>query len=281
MVKTSNVFESLYLKEGSLPSNMKIPNLNSPYYLINGDILEWKGITSPVYSPIYVQGKKEPIEIGRIPMLTQKEALDALDAAVKAYNNGQGEWPLSSAKNRIFYMTKFLNRLNENKDQIIDLLMWEICKTLPDAQKEVDRTVKYIIDTINALKDLENKESTFTEDSGIIAQIRRAPYGVVVCLGPFNYPFNETYTTLIPALIMGNTVVMKLPKFGALCHMPTLAMFKDVFPPGVINIISGSGREILPPIMASGKIDVFAFIGSSKAADELQKAHPKPHRHRV
>lgn len=46
---------------------------------------------------------------------------------------------------------------------------------------------------------------------GIVAQIRRAPYGVVVCVGPFNYPFNETYTTLIPAIIMGNCVVMKLP----------------------------------------------------------------------
>ena len=281
MSETSNFFESLYLKEGSLPSGMKAPYLNSPYYLINGEMLEWKDATSPVHSPIYFQGKKNPIEIGRIPMLTKKEALEALDAAVKAYDNGRGEWPLSSAKTRIYYMIKYLNSLKANKDKIIELLMWEICKTLPDAQKEVDRTINYINDTINALKDLENKESTFTEDSGVIAQIRRAPYGVVVCLGPFNNPFNETYTTLIPALIMGNTVVMKLPKFGALCHMPTLSMFKEIFPPGVINIISGSGHEILPPIMASGKIDVFAFIGTSKAADDLQKAHPKPHRLRV
>lgn len=49
---------------------------------------------------------------------------------------------------------------------------------------------------------------------GVVAQIRRAPLGVVLCSGPFNYPFNETYTTLIPAMIMGNTVVMKLP----VCH---------------------------------------------------------------
>ena len=42
-------------------------------------------------------------------------------------------------------------------------------------------------------------------------QVRRAPLGVMLNLGPFNYPFNETYTTLIPAILMGNSVVMKLP----------------------------------------------------------------------
>ncbi len=63
-----------------------------------------------------------------------------------------------------------------------------------------------------ALKDSENKDSTFHTDGGVVAQIRRAPIGVVLCCGPFNYPFNETYTTLIPALIMGNSVIMKLPR---------------------------------------------------------------------
>ena len=56
MSTMSNFFESLYFKEGSLPPNMNIPYLNSPYYLIIGEILEWYGTTSPVYSPIYIQG---------------------------------------------------------------------------------------------------------------------------------------------------------------------------------------------------------------------------------
>ena len=67
-------------------------------------------------------------------------------------------------------------------------------------------------------------------------QIRRAPLGVILCLGPFNYPLNETYTLAIPGLIMGNTLVMKLPRVGVLCHMPTLAAFQACFPPGVVNM---------------------------------------------
>lgn len=89
--------------------------------------------------------------------------------------------------------------------------MWEICKNTAAAASEFDRTIKYVEDTIVELKKIENSASTFTSTGGVVAQIRRAPLGVVLCSGPFNYPFNETYTTLIPSLIMGNTVVMKLP----------------------------------------------------------------------
>jgi glyceraldehyde-3-phosphate dehydrogenase (NADP+) len=63
--------------------------------------------------------------------------------------------------------------------------------------------------------------------------------------------------------------------------MPTLAAFQQCFPPGVVNIISGSGREMMQPIMASGLLDCLGFIGTNSAADALQKAHPAPHRLRV
>jgi glyceraldehyde-3-phosphate dehydrogenase (NADP+) len=83
---------------------------------------------------------------------------------------------------------------------------------------------------------------------------------------------------LIPALIMGNAVVFKPPRIGVLLHRPLLEAFRDSFPAGVVNTVYGRGSVTAPPMMASGKIDVFAFIGSSRAADSLKKAHPKPHR---
>ncbi len=100
-----------------------------------------------------------------------------------------------------------------------------------------------------ALKKLDNDGSSFELCAGVMAHIRRAPLGVILVLGPFNYPLNETYTLAIPGLIMGNTLVMKLPRTGVLCHMPTLAAFQKCFPPGVVNIIAGSGREMMSPIM--------------------------------
>lgn len=90
--------------------------------------------------------------------------------------------------------------------------------------------------------------------------------------------FLELYTTLIPALIMGNTVVCKPAKFGILIHKPLLEAYRDCFPPGVFNMVYGDGAQVVGPLMTSGKVDVLAFIGSSRVADILKKQHPKPHR---
>jgi glyceraldehyde-3-phosphate dehydrogenase (NADP+) len=97
--------------------------------------------------------------------------VSALDAAVKAYQNGRGEWPRKTTLQRIQALQKFIDGLRKCRDQIVDLVMWEICKTKEDAQKEVDRTIVYCQDTIQALKGLENKDSTFVTDSGITAQV--------------------------------------------------------------------------------------------------------------
>jgi glyceraldehyde-3-phosphate dehydrogenase (NADP+) len=168
--------------------------------------------------------------------------------------------------------------MQEQREEVVKLLMWEIGKTLPDAEKEFDRTVDYIRDTIDALKDLDRLSSRFVIEQGVIGQIRRAPLGVVLCMGPFNYPLNETFTTLIPALIMGNTVIFKPPKLGVLLHQPLLGAFRDSFPRGVVNTVYGEGQKVIGPLMKSGRIDVLAFIGSSRVADILKHQHPKPHR---
>jgi glyceraldehyde-3-phosphate dehydrogenase (NADP+) len=77
---------------------------------------------------------------------------------------------------------------------------------------------------------------------------------------------------------MGNTVVFKPAKYGVLLIKPLLEAFRDSFPAGVINIIYGKGRETVGALMESGKVDVFAFIGTNKGANDLKRLHPKPHR---
>ena len=97
-------------------------------------------------------------------------------------------------------------------------------------------------------------------------------------MGPFNYPLNETFTTLIPALLMGNTIVSKLPRFGQLVHLPLLPAFRDAFPRGAVNVIQGDGATVIGPIMESGDVDCLAFIGTSRVANILKRQHPRPNR---
>ena len=249
-------------------------------YLCDGVIKEWTGPQQDVLSPIceMIGGIVRQKLIGSYPLLTKVQALETLDAACQAYDHGRGTWPTMSVEDRIKHVESFADRMQEQREIVVKLLMWEIGKTLPDAEKEFDRTADYIRDTINALKDLDRQSSKFVIEQGIIAQIRRAPLGVVLCRGPYNYPLNETFTTMIPALIMGNTVIFKPTKPGVLLHQPLLEAFRDSFPRGVVNTVYGEGQKVIGTLMESGKIDALAFIGSSKVADTLKHQHPKPHR---
>jgi len=250
-------------------------------WLCNGEIRTWDGPTEDVVSPICVDrggAGPEPVVLGRIAALDGAAALDALAAARTAWDHGRGAWPTMRVGERIERMQSFTGAMRAVRDDLVHLLMWEIAKTRAAAETEVDRTVDYITDTIEALKELDRAAGRFTVTGGYVGQIRRSPLGVVLCMGPFNYPLNETFTTLIPALIMGHTVVSKLPRFGQLVHLPLLAGFRDAFPPGAVNVISGDGATLTGPIMASGDVDCLAFIGSSRVANLLKRAHPRPNR---
>ena len=276
--------DHLITEKAAIPAEFALKELiNQTTYLSNGEMVEWKGDTHEVYSPICIKTEKgiERIKIGSYPICTQKEAMIALEAASAAYNEGRGEWPTMSVAQRIHCVEQFIKKMLEQKELVVKLIMWEIGKTYSDSEKEFDRTVEYIYATIDALKDVDRDSSRFTIEQGIAAQIRRSPLGVVLCMGPFNYPLNETFTTLIPAIIMGNTLLFKPPKHGTLLHYPLLEAFKSCFPKGVVNTIYGRGNAIVPALMESGKINVLTLIGSSKVANQLKKLHPKVNRLRA
>jgi aldehyde dehydrogenase (NAD+) len=253
--------------------------------LIGGRLVDWDGPCKTVLSPVCTRETPEAeprqVEIGSYPVMGEAESDAALDAAVAAYANGRGPWPTMGVAARIACMEEFVRRMAQQRELVVKLIMWEIGKSLADSRKEFDRTVEYIQATIQALKDLDNNSSRFEIAEGTIGQIRRTPLGVVLCMGPYNYPLNETFATLIPALLMGNTVVFKPPQYGTLLFHPLLEAFRAAFPPGVINTIYAPGAVVVPRLLASGKVNVLALIGSSKVADHLKKQHPKSHRLRA
>ncbi len=255
--------------------------INQKIYLVNGELKEWDGATAQVYSTISSTSEYAPTLLGTVPDMGEKEALEALDAAVKAYDQGQGVWPTMKVSDRIECMEKFVRIMETKRGEVVKYLMWEIGKTLPDSEKEFDRTIEYIYDTIEDYKQLDRDSAKFEKNAGVYAHIRRGPLGVVLCLGPYNYPLNETFCLLIPAIIMGNTAVFKPAKQGVLLIAPLIKAFKESFPKGVVNVLFGRGRAIAGPIMKTGKVDVLALIGHSSSANALQNQHPKSNRLRL
>ena len=231
---SSQPFNGLFLAPDSL---QKPPYYEGKSVLIDGKLETWTGEVSTIFSPILKQSQHtthttqhntthythshtltvwcvgvvdgERVAIGVAPQMGEAEALRAVHSAAAAYGHGLGYWPTCGVATRIRVIQSYIAALQRVRDEVVNLLMWEICKTREDSEKEVDRTIQYIKDTIVELKKMENSASTYEVVQGVVGHIRRAPLGTVLCLGPFNYPLNETYTTFIPALIMGNTVVMK------------------------------------------------------------------------
>jgi glyceraldehyde-3-phosphate dehydrogenase (NADP+) len=280
-VDIADKIASLFPTPDDIPPAVRLETpLRQDVYLINGELRRWTGPVQEIFSPVCIRTAAglSPYLLGSYPLLSENEALAALHAAEQAYGQGRGRWPTMSVGDRIKHLEDFAYRMREKRAEVVSLLMWEIGKSLLDAQKEFDRTVDYIKDTIEAVKDLDRASSRFTVVEGVIAQIRRGPLGVVLCMGPFNYPLNETFTTLIPALIMGNAVIFKPPRLGVLLHRPLLEAFRDAFPPGVVNTVYGDGAKVIGPLMHSGRINVLAFIGSSQVTDLLRQQHPRPHR---
>ena len=267
----------------SVPAEFDIKEpIKHKTFLINGVISDWKGDYSEVHSTILSEKKHTPHKlIGYTPKMDEKHALKALDAADNAYKNGTGNWPTMKVYERINCMQKFVNLMKLQRDEVVKLLMWEIGKNLNDSRKEFDRTVDYINETIKEYKKIDRDGAIFHNNSGVRALIRRGPLGVVLCLGPYNYPLNETFALLIPAIIMGNTAIFKPAKHGVLLIAPLLDAFKQSFPPGVVNIVFGRGREMASPIMKTGKINVLALIGHSSSAISLQDLHPQKNRLRL
>ncbi|HTT12079.1 MAG TPA: NADP-dependent glyceraldehyde-3-phosphate dehydrogenase [Burkholderiaceae bacterium] len=284
MIDASSL-RQLFPREGEIPPEYRLAGpIRQTNYLVNGELRTWQGAMQTVYSPVWIRdaaGAPQRIEIGSYPLIAEPEADIALEAAIHAYGDGRGAWPTMSVAKRIECVQDFARRMVAQRAEVVKLIMWEIGKTLPDAEKEFDRTVQYIRQTIDALKELDNSNSTFQIVEGTIGQIRRTPLGVVLCTGPYNYPLNETFATLFPALIMGNTVLFKPPRFGTLLFLPLLEAFRSAFPPGVINTVYGRGNVVLPRLLASGKVNVLAMIGSSRVADQLKRQHPKAHRLRA
>lgn len=248
-------------------------------YLLDGELRTWDGLMQEIVSPIFMESAAGPKRqlLGSCPVHDGHVGEEALRAASAAWDQGLGSWPNLPARARMACVEDFCRRMLSKRADIVRLMVWEICKSRKESEQEFDRTIEYIADTLAELRRMLEQNAQPQRVGGMQAHNALSPVGVVLCMGPFNFPLNETLATLIPALLMGNTAVVKLPRIGRLLFFPLMDCFHKAFPRGVVNIVSG-GIETVTPIMASGLVDALAFIGTSRAAEAMRALHPHPNR---
>ncbi|HEY3120824.1 MAG TPA: aldehyde dehydrogenase family protein [Vicinamibacteria bacterium] len=252
--------------------------------LIDGRIERWDGPSQPIRSAVCLrdaQGRLTQAELGPAALASAAEGTRAVEAAARAWRGGRGEWPRARVEERIRCVRDFVRRCAPLRERVARALMWEVGKPYRDCLVEFDRTMKYIEETVETLRRVEREAAAPVVADGIAARVRRAPLGVALCMGPYNYAVNEVYTTVIPALVMGNPVVMKTPRFGILANAILAPALAESFPAGVVNLVTGHGPTVVGPIMESGRVDVLAFIGAAQTAGILVRQHPRPYRLRA
>lgn len=238
-------------------SNQKTPPI---YAFFDGT--RWKssasGKTIPVLSPI------DGSVVGELQSVTATE-VHAVMAAAAAAQKGWEATPLHKRVSTIHLAADWIRHF---EDYLTALLVGEIGKTDSDARSEIKRTADltdYFADEVQSLRGETLDSDNFPGyDKGRIAVVERVAYGVAVAIAPFNYPVNLSASKIVPALLMGNSVVFKPPTQGGISGVHLTRIFEKAgVPPGVMSCVTGSGSETGDAVISYPLVDLVAFTGSS------------------
>ncbi len=148
------------------------------------------------------------------------------------------------------------------------LLVREIGKSVGESKSEIVRTAEltdYFADEVQSIHGETIESDDFPGyDKGTTAMVERVAHGVVLCIAPFNYPVNLAASKIVPALLMGNTVIFKPPTQGGVSGLHLARIFEKAgIPPNIFACVTGTGKEIGDYLVSHKNVDAVAFTGSS------------------
>lgn len=233
-------------------------NFNGPYgLLIDGNIIQTDDhfdVHNPANNSV----------LASAPRGTREHMERAIGAAKRAFP----AWAALTADEREAIIVEFFEALEAQKDEFITLLSLEQGKPRHNqATFEVNLANPWIPNT--AKSRLETK--VLVEDSEQRVELRRSPLGVVGAIIPWNYPYLHVLWKTVPALITGNTVVLKPSPYTPLCALRIGELAAQVFPPGVFNIVTG-GNELGQILTESPDVGMITFTGSTETGTKIMAA---------
>lgn len=223
---------------------------------ING---EWVASSNGEYTESINPANKNEI-VGKV----QKSPKEDLDRAVEAAKAAQKEWRNLAGAARGDYLYKIANALESRLDEVAEAMTREMGKTLPEAKGETARGVAIL--RYYAGEGLRKVGDVIPSmDSEALMFTDRAPLGVVGVITPWNFPVAIPIWKIAPALIYGNTVVLKPATETGVTAAKVIECFEEAgLPNGVVNMVTGSGSVIGQGIIDHEGIDGVTFTGSEE-----------------
>ncbi|MCY8841375.1 CoA-acylating methylmalonate-semialdehyde dehydrogenase [Bacillus atrophaeus] len=199
--------------------------------------------------------------IAYVPLSTRADVDRAVHAAQHAYQT----WSLVPVPNRSRLLYKYLQLLQEQKEQLAEIITMENGKTLKDARGEVQRGIE-VVELATATPTLMMGESLPGIANGIDGSIWRYPLGVVAGITPFNFPMMVPLWMFPLAIACGNTFVLKASERTPILAEKLVELFYESgFPKGVLNLVHGA-KDVVNGILENEDIKAVSFVGSEPVA---------------
>ncbi|MDQ6852374.1 MAG: aldehyde dehydrogenase family protein [Actinomycetota bacterium] len=207
--------------------------------------------------------------VGVAPEASVQQAQDAARAARDAFDS----WSQTTPEQRAELLKAAAKRVRERIDDLVPLVIAETgCTTtvgrsmqVPVAASRFDRYALGALEPSVIPLPPQEMPSTPLAPGGLMGALaRRAPVGVVACITPYNFPIVNMAGKIGPALAMGNTVIVRPASQDPLAVIELVRILEEVgFPPGVVNVVTGSSPATGEALVESPDVDMISFTGST------------------
>ena len=262
---------------------LDLPRFFSPAVERSGDGLttnlliggEWRPATGGE-----VFEDRSPID-GSVVARAAKGTAEDVTAAIEAARDARAEFRGLPAAARLEICQRAAGILEEHADTFVDAIVVDLGKTPEQARSEVNATrerLGLVREEVRKIFGEYLPGDWIGETAGKSAIVLREPVGTVGAFGPFNYPLFLVASKIIPALAAGNTVVAKAPSEAPLALVLFARVLEEAgLAPGVLNVITGPGREIGDTLASHPDVSMISFTGSSSVGKSIAaSAGPKP-----
>ncbi|HEY8637230.1 MAG TPA: gamma-aminobutyraldehyde dehydrogenase [Candidatus Limnocylindrales bacterium] len=217
---------------------------------------------------------------GKVIAKVQASDAEDVDRAANAAATAFETWRHTTPAERSLMLLKLADAIEERADEIGRLESKNAGKPVGVAIDEIPVMVDNLRFFAGAARVMEGKAAN-EYMAGHTSFIRREPVGVVASIAPWNYPIMMAGWKIGPALAAGNTVILKPSARTPLTALVLAEIAADIFPPGVLNVITGTGATIGDPLVAHPKVGMISVTGDTDtgkhiakvAADRVKRLH--------
>ena len=209
--------------------------------------------------------------LGRFQKSNKKDVNEAIAAA----DNAKKEWRETPAPKRGEILFKVAELLLQQKEELAQDMTREMGKVIGETRGDVQEAIDLTYYTAGEGRRLLG-ETVPSELKNKFCMSVRMPVGIVSAITPWNFPIAIPSWKLVPALICGNTVVIKPATDTPLSVVNFVKIFEKAgLPPGVLNLVTGSGTEVGTPMTEHDKVDLVSFTGSTDTGSVIASSCAK------